>query len=139
MILVAAIAAQALLDFSGQGLPRSSNEDCLKAGKALAEKLKKKSFQSISTNCSHTTEDSGEFVPTIQAKHERAFHLEQSIGLRRADAEACKKDLKNLVAAAGAKDQILEQECIAAKEYDAKGEAKPFHQAWITRLVEGDF
>lgn len=123
--------------FSGQGLPRATKAACEAAGKKISELLQKKGFSQITMGCESTSEEIGEFVPAIHARHAAKHSLEQGIGQRRDNKAACEEDLKKLLTTAAASN-ILEQECLKGTEYDYKGSAKEFHQAWITKLVSHD-
>lgn len=126
-----------LLSFSGQGMPRETEADCKAAGKILAEKLAKLSFQSIVTSCQGTNQDVGGFIPVLKARHSGKFLTEQTIGKRVYDPGAAQKcmdeELRKLTQGLP-KEELLEEECLKGRETDYRGRSKTFQQAWLTKL-----
>ena len=125
-----------LLEFSGQGIPRESLEDCHSAGIKLAAQLTKKGFKSTTTDCIGTSAEIGGLVPTLLARIADRYKTEQSMNGPLPDAAACDKALKVLVASA--RGDVLEAECLTGNELDLQGKKTGYFQPWITTLTKID-
>ncbi len=127
-----------LLDFSGQGMPRETLEDCQTAGTKLAELLSKKGFKSITTDCMGTSAEIGGLVPTLLAKNADRFRTEQLMNGPLSDAASCDKALKLLLATVGANgsEEAVEAECLQGTHVDWQGKKTAYFQPWVTKLIK---
>jgi hypothetical protein len=122
-------------EFSGQGIPRESKQDCQISGQELVKKLEAKGFKEVQgPNCDMEMSGTfGGFVPVLKAKSSRKFELQNDMGGFRTSKEDCERDLKELASKAG-KAEIVESACRKGNDFDISGKAIPVFQAWITKL-----
>ena len=121
-------------DIAGQGIPRKTSQDCTTAQSDLEKKLQARGFTKIQTGCSGISEDTGEFVPTLTAKHDERVKLDNSIARRRSNAAECQDDLEALTLHIKS-DRVLEGECLVGFEQNDDGSLRTFYQAWTTQIV----
>jgi len=129
-----AALADNLYDIEGDGIPRTSEAGCQNAGKELEAKLNELGFKEVGFECVGTAgTDIGDSIPAFQAHHEKPYLMLPGIGPRRENLEECEADLKEMLKAAAA-DEELEAECVKGEERDYKDNKTEFYQAWTTAL-----
>lgn len=124
--------ADELAQFSGQGIPRKTKEDCDVAAKKLVEMLNPKGFWNLKTGCVGTNRDVGEFVPTLNGTAPLHYATEQGIGSQLPSEADCKIKLAEMTSPIAAAD-LLESECLSGTDL-YKNNAR-FYQPWLTKLV----